>query len=156
MKRLICALALISLIAACKKNNTAPVSTSGAPDNNAPVKPVLNMYVNDTFWQGSDPYGGMLLGMGNQDTLYSVMASGAASTGLELDFKKMKPGRQSLDSRSFYKIGRIKYLVDTGSVTIDIYNSIKKQVSGSFQLRVISGNNSRKVTKGFFTDVSIF
>ncbi len=158
MKNKIFLLLLVVILAfACKKTDT-PVSTGGSPITTDPAKPVLNMNVNDTFWQGADPFADAIISVGNSDSTYTIHAGGSNSSKLNVAFLKIRYGKQSLNGKTTFTMSKITYTLDTGSVVISSYNAAKNIISGSFQFSAINSlvNKRVTITKGFFSNVNLY
>ena len=158
MKNRIYLLLLLSLAFACKKSDPVTADTSGSPITTTPPKPVLNMYVNDSFWQGTDPYGDISIFSGQTDTTYAVRAGGSNTTNVIVAFDKVKIGRQSLNGNTSFTTGKIIYTFDTGSVVINSYDPVKNIISGTFQGSVKNRSSNQKfiLTKGFFSNINLY
>ena len=158
MKNIIYLFLLLSIAFACKKSDTATTDTGGSPITTNPPKPVLNMYVNDSFWQGTDPYADATIFSGQADSSYSLRASGSSSTNIVVAFDKIKKGRQILNGNTTYSTGKIIYTFDSGSVVINSYDPVKNIISGTFQGSVRNRSSNQKfiLTKGFFSNINLY
>ena len=158
MKNRICLLLLFSVAFACKKADTSTTTTGGSAITTDPSKPTLNMDVNDTFWQGSDPYADATIFSGQADSTYALRAGGSNTTNVIVAFDKAKIGRQFLNGNTSFSTGKIIYTFDTGSVVINSYDPVKNIISGTFQGSVKNRSSNQKfiLTKGFFSNINVY
>ena len=159
MKNKLYLLLLLSLTFACKKADNTTSTTGGSAITTDPSKPTLNMDVNDTFWQGTDPYADASVFGGTSDSTYSIHAGGPNSSVLLMAFSKIIVGKQqSFLGITSYSIGRETYVIGNGSITITSYNMQKNIISGTFIIAANDPANNKAVfiNRGYFANVNLY